>query len=66
VTGFVEDIAFKLAGLDDADIATINTRIPDIQNLIHILQTHTDQVKRVVDDLGPIIQKVLAKQRSAS
>lgn len=65
MTDLVADIALKIAGLDDADIQKINARIPDVQNIVHLIQTHSDQVKRIVDDLGPIVQKILAKQRNA-
>lgn len=64
MTGWIEDSALRFMGLDDNDIKKLNERIPDVQNLIHIVQTHQDQLNRVINDLAPILQKIIAKQRS--
>jgi hypothetical protein len=66
MTGFIEDGVLRLMGLSDADIAKLNERIPDVQNLIYVLQSHQAQLNRVLTDLAPIIQKLLAKQRGLS
>jgi hypothetical protein len=59
MTGWLENEALLLAGLDEADIATINTRLPDLQNLILVVQTHQAQINRVLNDLLPIAQKLI-------
>ena len=63
MTGFLEDNLLRMEGLDDADIQKLNDRLPDIQNLLLILQTHQAQINRVMTDLIPIFEKVIAKQR---
>lgn len=64
MTGPFEDAALRFEGLTDADIAKLNERLPDLQNLITVVQTHQAQINRVVTDLLPIVQKIIAKQRT--
>ena len=63
MTGFLEDSVLRMEGLNDDDIAKLNARLPDIQNLITVIQSHQPQFNRVLTDLLPIVQKILAKQR---
>ncbi len=62
MTGFLEDQALRFMGLDDNDIKQLNDRIPDVMNLIRVLEAHMDQINRVMA-LSPIIMKLLAKQQ---
>jgi len=64
MTGFLENDALRFEGLSDADIAKLNERLPDAQNLLTVLEAHMPQINRVMNDLGPIIQKIIAKQRT--
>lgn len=64
MTGFLENDALRFEGLSDADIAKLNERLPDVQNLLTVLEAHMPQINRVMNDLGPIIQKIFAKQRT--
>lgn len=64
MTGFLENDALRFEGLSDADIAKLNERLPDVQNLLTVLEAHMPQINRVMNDLGPIIQKIIAKQRT--
>lgn len=63
MTGLFEDGFLRMEGLDDADIAKLNERLPDIQNLVAVLQAHIPQITRVLTDLSPIVQKIIAKQQ---
>lgn len=63
MTGFIEDDVLRFEGLSTEDIAKLNERLPDLQNLITVLQTHMPQINRVIADLGPIAQKIIAKQQ---
>jgi hypothetical protein len=64
MTGFLEDNLLRFEGLSDQDIATLNAALPDVQNLLTVLEAHMPQINRVMNDLGPIIQKIIAKQRT--
>lgn len=64
MTGPFEDGILRFEGLDDAEIAKLNERLPDLQNLIAVVQTHIPQFNRVMSDLLPIVQKIIAKQRT--
>lgn len=64
MTGFLEDNLLRMEGLDDDDIQKLNERLPDIQNLLLVLQTHQAQINRVMTDLIPIIEKIIEKQRT--
>ena len=63
MTGFIEDDVLRFEGLSTEDIAKLNERLPDLQNLITVLQSHMSQINRVIADLGPIAQKIIAKQQ---
>ena len=62
MTGTFENMLLRSEGLTDDDIAKLNERLPDVQNLISVFESHLPQITRVVNDLGPIIQKVITKQ----
>ena len=64
MTGFLEDNLLRMEGLTDQDIADLNAILPDLQNLVGIAQTHQAQFNRVMVKLLPIINKVIAKQRT--
>lgn len=64
MTGAFEDGILRFEGLDDAEIAKLNERLADLDNLIAVGLAHQAQFNRVVSDLGPIIRKIIAKQRS--
>lgn len=64
MTGFMENTGLRMAGLDDQDIANLNAILPDLQNLIHIVQTHQAQFDRVLKVVLPLAQKVIAKERN--
>lgn len=63
MTGFIEDEVLRAEGLDDADIALINQELPDLENLITVLESHLAQINRVMKLLA-VVQKVIAKQES--
>jgi hypothetical protein len=63
VTSLIEVTVLKSMGLDDNDIDAINARIPDVMNLITVIQTHQAQFNRVMA-LLPIVQKALAHERT--
>lgn len=63
MTGLIEDGMLRFEGLNDQDIANLNAILPDIQNLVLVVQKHQVQFNRVVRVLLPLIQKILAKQR---
>jgi hypothetical protein len=63
MTGFFEDGVLRFMGLDDDDISALNDRLPDIQNLLTLVQTHQAQFNRVLTTILPMAQKVIAKQR---
>lgn len=62
--GFLEGNLLQMEGLDETDIAKLNERLPDIQNLLLVLQNHQAQINRVMTDLIPIVEKIIAKQRT--
>jgi hypothetical protein len=65
MVGFIEaGLLRTMFGLTDAEIATIQARLPDILNLLHVYETHEAQINRVQKDLLPILAKVLAKEQS--
>lgn len=64
MTGFLEDNILRFEGLTDTDISTLNARLPDLQNLLSVLESHMSQIDRCVKDLAPIVNKIIAKQRT--
>lgn len=64
--GFMESNLLRFEGLTDQDITDVNAIIPDLQNLILIIQKHQDQFNRVMKVLLPVVQKVLDKQKELS
>jgi hypothetical protein len=62
MTGFMEDTALRMAGLDDNDIALLNKELPDLENLITVVQNHMAQIDRVAK-LLPVLKKVIDTQR---
>lgn len=78
MTGWLENQGLKFMGLSDDDIAKINERLPDVQNLIlvtrqnqakamellSVISSHQAQLNRVLTDLLPILQKAIATERN--
>lgn len=66
VTGFIEDQVLRFEGLDDSDIAKVNAALPDIQHLDGVLLAEWPRINRLVTAIGPIIEKIVAKQKELS
>jgi hypothetical protein len=64
MTGFIEDMMLRQEGLDDKDIANINAILPDIQALDTALTAQLPRITKVMSVVLPIVNKVIAKQRS--
>jgi hypothetical protein len=64
MTGFIEDMMLCQEGLDDKDIANINAILPDIQALDTALTAQLPRITKVMAIALPIVNKVIAKQRS--
>ncbi len=64
MTGWIENEGLKFEGLSDQDIADLNRILPDLQNLIWVAKKHEAQLSRVLSALLPIIEKIIAKQRT--
>ena len=64
MTGFIEDMMMRQEGLDDKDIANINAILPDIQALDVVLTAQLSRITKVMSIALPIVNKVIAKQRS--
>jgi hypothetical protein len=64
MVGFIEaGLLRTMFGLSDAEIATIQERLPDFLNLLHVYKTHADQINRVQKELLPIVAKILVKEQ---
>jgi hypothetical protein len=64
MTGFFENMLLHNEGLTDQDIADLNAILPDVQALDEVLQTQWSRITRVAKVALPIINKIIAKQRS--
>jgi len=64
MTGMIEDFVLRQEGLDDHDIATINSMLPEIQHLDQVIEKEWPQLNKLISAVLPIIQKIIAKQRS--
>jgi hypothetical protein len=63
MTGFFEDQALRLEGLDDEDIAALNAALPDIQQLGLALAAQWPRIARVMPVLLRLAEKIIAKQK---
>lgn len=63
MTGFLEDNLLRFEGLDDQDIAALNTVLPDIQVLDQALTAQWPRLVRVAPVLLRIADKIIAKQK---
>jgi hypothetical protein len=66
MTGFIEDMLLKQEGLSDQDVADLNAILPDIQVLDQLILAQLPRITRVATKGIPIINKIIAKQRSLS
>lgn len=65
MTGFLEDgLLRSMFDFTDQDIAKLNAGIADLQNLIAVYKAHRPQIDRVQNELVPLINKIIAKERS--
>lgn len=61
--GFIEASALRMEGLTNEDIDGLNAVLPDIQNLLKVVDSHKAQFDRVFKVVMPIAQKIVAKQQ---
>lgn len=64
MTGFIEDMLLKQEGLSDQDVADLNVILPDIQVLDQLILAQLPRIMRVATKGIPIVNKVIAKQRT--
>lgn len=64
MTGFIEDIGLKAEGLSDADIATVNKRLPDLIYYSQLIKKELPRLTGLINDLEPIVEKILKKQET--
>lgn len=64
MTGLIEDIGMRAEGLNDQDIAMVNKRIPDLIYYFQLIKKEHARLGALIDDLEPIVEKVLKKQET--
>lgn len=64
MTGFLEDAMLRLEGLTDADIATVNKRLPDLTYYLQLVEKEAHRLSGLIADLEPIIEKIIKKQEN--
>ena len=64
MTGFIEDMLMRDEGLDDQDIADLNTILPDIQALDTAILAQLPRITKVAPIVLRIVNKVITKQRT--
>jgi len=64
MTGFIEDMVLRQEGLSDADLADINTALPDIQTLDQAIEAQWPRINKLAPLFLRIFGIIVAKQRT--
>ena len=63
MTGAIEDGVLRFEGLTDAQIATLNKRLPDLMYYLALVKKEEARFLGMLNDLEPIVETVIKKQQ---